>query len=336
MNKKIWNLILFIIVVGLTAYILKDVDFKGAYYLLGSVDLRFFFLSVIIFPVGLLIWNLRFKYFFRKTLKVKFWFLFNTALAGFFVNTITPGSNFGGEPVRIYYLKKRYDAPTTEIVGAVLADKFFYLSVFFVLSVISLLYLLFFVGLVGGLKVVLELILLMVVFLFAVMLFFHFKRRKINVKWVTDRVYNLKSIKKDFKKKSDFDKAVARQKGIVIRSYERAVKSVLLQGIVLSFLYWVPMVLSAYFLFFAFGSPVGIVPVCIVVILSYFIGDISPSPGGIGLTEGTMLLLYSSMGIDSGLAFAVALLSRIIYYIYYLGIGGICLLYLRGERNSCR
>lgn len=333
MSRKIRDLILFVIVASLTVYVLKDVDFGEVYSLLKDIDLKFFFLSLVIFPLSLLIWNLRFRYFLGEKANVGFWFLFKVTIVGFFVNTITPGSSFGGEPARIYYLRKKRKVPVMVAIGAILADKFFYLSVFFILSILSLFYLLFFIQVLGNLRAILEIILFIVFVLFGIIVLSHFKRRKIRIKWITNRLYNLNSIKKDFKSKRDFDEEVIKNREIITEGYEHAVKSVFMKGIALSVLYWVPLVLSTYFLFFAFNFQVGILPVSIVVILSYLIGDLSPSPGGVGLMEGTMLLLYSSMGISSEIAIAVALLSRVIYYIYYLGIGGICLLSLRRDNG---
>lgn len=325
MNKKLINWILFAAVIALTVYVLKDIDFEEVYYLLRNTNLRFFFLSLLIFPISLFIWNIRFKYLLGKKYNVGFWFLFKTTVAGFFINTITPGSSIGGEPVRIYYLSKKRKIPVMFAVGAVLADKLFYISVFFTLSILSLLYLLFFVSLPGWILAVLEIILVGIFFLFFIMILFHVKRRKIPIKWITNRVYNLNSVKKGFKSKKDFDKKVVESREMMTKSYEYAIRSMFVHGIIFSVLYWVPLILSTYFLFFAFNVKAGIISVSTVVVLSFLIGDLSPSPGGIGLMESTMLVLYSSIGISLEVALAVALLGRIIYYLYYLGLGGICL-----------
>ena len=63
--------------------------------------------------------------------------------------------------------------------------------------------------------------------------------------------------------------------------------------------------------------------------LSYAIGDLSPIPGGIGLVESSMFLLYSAMGVTGSLAITVVLLSRIIYYFYALVLGGLSFAYLK-------
>jgi len=332
MNKKLRDWVLFAIVIALTVYVLKDVDFGEVFYLLRNINLSFFFLSLLIFPVSLFIWNIRFKYFLDKKYDVGFWFLFKTTVAGFFINTITPGSNVGGEPVRIYYLRKKRNVPVMVAVGAVLADKLFYISVFFTLSILSILYLLFFVSISGWLAAVLEIILVGVIFLFFLMILSHIKRRQIPIKWITNRVYNLSSVKKKFKSRRNFNDRVVESREIITKNYEHAVNSVFAKGVILSVLYWIPLILSTYFLFFAFNVKAGIISVAVVVVLSYVIGDLSPSPGGIGLMESVMLLLYSSMGISSEVAVAVALLSRAIYYVYYLGLGGICLASLKKEK----
>ena len=89
------------------------------------------------------------------------------------------------------------------------------------------------------------------------------------------------------------------------------------------------MYLSSYFLFISLNSQINFLSLIVVVTLSYLIGDISPVPGGIGLTEGTMFLLYSAIGVSPSIAIVISLLSRMIYYFFSLLMGGLSLIYLR-------
>ena len=68
--------------------------------------------------------------------------------------------------------------------------------------------------------------------------------------------------------------------------------------------------------------------VIIVVSLGNLLGDLSPTPGGVGLVEGFMIFLYSVLGVDLPAAIIVSLLSRLIGYFHSLVLGGISIFYL--------
>ena len=74
--------------------------------------------------------------------------------------------------------------------------------------------------------------------------------------------------------------------------------------------------------------------VLVVVSLGLLIGAISIFPGGIGVVESTMVLLYSTMGINFSAALLVAFLSRMIYYFFSIFVGGLSLIYLRMTINN--
>jgi len=52
------------------------------------------------------------------------------------------------------------------------------------------------------------------------------------------------------------------------------------------------------------------------------------------ITELTMTLLFSAMGIFPPLALLVVLLTRLIYYFFSLVVGGLSLLYIRKITNG--
>ena len=69
--------------------------------------------------------------------------------------------------------------------------------------------------------------------------------------------------------------------------------------------------------------------VLIVFIISHVLARITPFPGGVAVTEGAMILLYSAMGFSASLAVLVTLLQRIIYYFFSLIIGGFMALHMQ-------
>lgn len=328
MKKKIiFNIILSAVILFLTFYLIKDIDFLEVLELFKNVNLFFFFLALFSFFISCLLWGLRFKLSLRN--KLGFLASFKIIMAGLFINTITPGSGFGGEPVRVYYLRKNYKEPVVKCIGAILTDKAFHLFVFFSLIIVSALFLLFFMNVPKMLEVVLQGVIATIVFLSGLMIFLFFKRRKISTNWLGNKLYGLKSIKNSFNSKKYFKKYLEEQQEELIQNFEHSFKKLFFIGIIISVGFWFFLCFSSYLLFLSIGLNTSIILVAMAVILSFAVGDLSPLPGGVGVMEGSMFLLYSAVGISPGGAFAVALLSRVVHYIHSLGIGGLSFFLLK-------
>ncbi|MBT6995028.1 flippase-like domain-containing protein, partial [Candidatus Woesearchaeota archaeon] len=100
-------------------------------------------------------------------------------------------------------------------------------------------------------------------------------------------------------------------------------------GVLFGILFWAGNFFTAYFLFFAFGGHLNFLSIIIVFTLGQIIGNLSPVPGGMGIVESIMTLLYTVMGVPPPLALLVGFLQRIIYYFYSLFLGGISLVNLK-------
>lgn len=330
MKKRFWILIAIVILI-LLVYILKNIDFYEVYNLLKKINLFYFGLAFFSCLISFLLWNLRFQYSLHKLVKGSYWFMFSVLLTGVFFNTITPGANVGGEPVRAYFLNKKYKKPKTKFLGGILADKFFNTFVFLFFVIFSLLFVLFLVKIPSNLKILLEVILLGLFLLVGIFIFLARKKMKNSLNWIYIKLYLFKAIKKRFRTFEKFKKYSDRRINNLINIFKDVVsnKKIFWYSILISIVIWVFIYLISYFLFLSFEVEISILSIVIVVTLGYLVGDLSPVPGGIGVMESVMFLLYSAMGIAPALAVVVALLSRIIFYFYSLLIGGLCLIYLR-------
>jgi len=334
MRKSITALLI-VGVLALLAYLLKDVDFVEVYSLLR--ELNFFYLVLAVFTgfAGFAIWTLRFKYSLRGLCRPSFWFLFKVLLAGCFICTLTPGARVGGEPVRAYFLGKRYNKPKSKVLGVVLADKLINFLTFLFFLFFSILFVLVFIEVSFSYKLIFEIILLSVFFLAVWILVLIFKRKRLDLEGFFKKFYFLKFIRKKYGGKKHFelyiDEVIKNFRGVFRRTINN--KKKFYYGVLLSVGFWLLHALVSYFLFLGLGERVNFLLVLIVVTISYMVGDISPVPGGIGFMEGSMFLLYSAMGITPALAIIVTLLSRVIYYFYTLFLGGLSFVYLNWRLN---
>lgn len=329
--KKKFEILLIIMVTLLFLFILKDINFLEVYYLINNLNLFYFTLAFLSCLVTFLLWNIRWQNTLKELIDANYWYILIILFAGVFFNTITPGASTGGEPIRAYFLSKKYNKPKIKLFGSIAADKFFNLAVFLLFVVFSIVFIFIYVEIAPSLKIILEIILASIIIFSLVIIFFLWKKIKFKADWISEKFYKLKSIKKHFKTLEEFKNYVNKK----IKNFLDVFNSIILNkkkfwfGIFISIIYWLFLYLSSYFLFVSLNSQINFLSVIIVVTLGYLIGDISPIPGGIGLTEGTMFLLYSAIGVPPPIAIVVSLLSRIIYYFFSLLIGGLSLIYLR-------
>ncbi len=325
--KKRYHSIFYLLVAALIIYIFKDVDFLEVYDLLLEANFSFFLTVFLLIGAMFIFWSVRFSYSLRNLTGARnYFFSFCVLMAGVFVNTITPGSNVGGEPVRAYYLNQKYNKPKTKFLGAIFGDKVFHMFVFGLFLVFSLLFFSIFI------KGNLIFDIFIYVFLFLVILFLVLLFRK-KIRGFSKLLYRLKFIRNKFEKQKDFETYLDKRISNFNKSLKETVfnKKFFIFGVTFSFFIWILNYLATYFVFLSLGVNVNFLIVIVVVSLGYLIGDVSPIPGGVGIVESAMYLLYSSMNIESSVAITVALLSRLIYYFYAIIIGGLCLFYLKNK-----
>jgi uncharacterized protein (TIRG00374 family) len=336
MNKKL-KLLFAVIVIVCAIFVIKDIDLSKVYYLLKDSQIHFFVIAFFCFTLSFVIWNLRFTYSLNRFIRTGFLFSFLVLLAGCFFNTITPGAAVGGEPVRAYFISKRHNKPISIILGVVLGDKVYHLGVFVVFVLLAGLFLINFIRISVEVKIFIFLILGVAVFLFVYLFIILLKNLRPNIIKLFSRLYHFNFIKVRFATKDIFISTLEKSINKFIQSFKAVgfTKKAVFIRTFLSVVFWILVVFVSYFLFLSLGARVSVFTIWIVVFIGYSIADISPIPGGIGLAESSMFLLYSVLGVDSEVALLVAFLERFAYYFHTLVLGGFSLIYLRiGMKSS--
>jgi len=334
--KKFWGVLGTLIILGLLIWLLKDINFYEVYLLITSANLFWFLLAFVSSGMTFIVWNFRCIYVFKKYIKVDFWFYLQVLFAGAFFNTVTPGAGVGGEPFRAYYLAKKYKRSNSKILGYVLGDSFFRLAALVFFIIFSVLFILIYLQISSSLKLVLELILIFIFVSIVIFSFFLLKKFDFKLGAVFRKLHYFKWFRNRFETADDLVSFINKKIQNSSGAFRKVVKNKnnLFVGLSLSFLFWIFNFLTAYFLFLSFGKSVNFLFVVIVFTLGNLVGSLSPVPGGVGVVEGTMTLLYSAMGIMTSLALLVAFLHRIIYYFFSLFVGGWCLINLRRIVNG--
>jgi glycosyltransferase 2 family protein len=331
MKKKVASGIFSVIIFSLLIYFLKDIDFLQVWHILKQTNKFWLLLGFLSCGMVYIIWNLRWKINLSKVKKVKYLSLLPFLFSGVFLNMISPTKALGGEIARAYFLNKKYKISKSKVLGTILADKSFYLLALLFLGIFSLFFSIFYFELNNKLLVFfITLLGVSIIFLIFVLIFL-IRKQNVRLFFLFRFLYMLSFVKKHFKTKQKYYGYIHRKIREFKKMYSGAIydKHTLFSNIILSFLQWTFHFLTVFFVLFALGTPLKFIYVVVIFTLSYFIGDLSLVPGGIGLTEGVMFLLYTSVGINSELAVSVILLSSVLRYFFSIVIAGACWSYLR-------
>jgi len=337
MKKKwLWNIFWLALVAVLLYAIFKDIDFRDVYTILTVIDPVYITLAVVVTGLTFFVWAIRWTFVSGKLFKGDFWFLLNVLLAGAFFNSITGGAGVGGEPFRAHFLAKRYKRSMTQMLAYVLADKFYQLIVLAVFTIFSVFFVFVYVDISNTLKYVLEGVLVFVVLFSGITIYLTLRRLNFNLGVFFKKLHFFNFIKKRFKKEEQFEAFLNNRIKIFARVFRRSVKNrkVMFEALLLSVFYWFFFYLATYFLFLAFDFQINFLSLIIVVTLGNLIGSLAMVPGGVGIVEISMTLLFSAMGVFFPLAFLVSLLTRLVYYVFSLPIGALSLWYVRKVTNE--
>lgn len=217
--------------------------------------------------------------------------LLSLYVIGYFFNNLLP-SNVGGDVVRMYELR-RYTGQTSESVASVFLERFIGASALVFMAALSLIinWALFsrsplfwviigILGVYGG----------------GVWLIFDRRALKAVMGWISSKA--LARIGSKLKEIHDSIYRFREEKGVIARTF------------LLSILYNILAILNVQVCFFGLNIPVPLWDTAVAVPIVLLVGMLPISLGGLGLSEGAYVYVYSLFGIAVPLAFSAALLLR--------------------------
>jgi len=293
--------------------IIENLKLLRWYYLLIALAMTFAMFAV---------WNYKWKILVDKVSKIKFWELFPIMMAGLFVDSSTPTFNLGGEPLKAYYLGKKFKKGKAEYLAGIIIDKGMNTLTSLTFIVISLLIAALFFKVSLTAKVVIESII--VVMLAAVAAIFLYKKTKSTILGLMQRM-----LKKKFKTKKRLEKYIENNKELIISHMKGFYKNkkTLTVSILACLLMQALIFGKSYVFFTALRQSVNPLYIIIAVSIAMVVGQLVVIPGGIGVVESSMISLYALLGISPEIAAIVTILDRITYYTFSLGIGYLSLIY---------
>ena len=224
--------------------------------------------------------------------------------------TITPGHV--GELIKSQLIKTIYNIPRTKTAPIIFVEKFYDLTGAIIASIIGIIIL----GMDASLILISVSILIVIIFLIYYRPIFEF---------ILKRVTKTKFFSKYSENLSDSYE-------IVRNSTTPQISSI---SFGLSILYWIIISIAVHFILLSFGiESISILKTISIYSSSVIIGAISFIPGGLGITEGSLIGLFSLEGIDISLALILSVMIRILTMWYSVSIGFICLKFTGGLSSS--
>jgi uncharacterized protein (TIRG00374 family) len=297
-------------------------DFNKAIFLLSKAD-YFYILAACFFAV-LAVACVFFRWAYvveSMRIKVRLWKLFLISCAGIAFSNLVPSGRVGGEPVRAYLLKKQTRKPTSVCLSTIVSERIFDAVTFCVLSLFVIIYALFLWKL-DFFIIALMFLAFAVCCAIAALLVYVSVNHRAGTALLSSLLRFFPHLKKKF----------ARD----ILVYTKNVKALMIQkklwfyGFVYSLFVWFFDVFRTYFVFLALGYNVSFMVIAGAIIISALLGAIPISPGGLGLVEAGMMVVFLSMGISATTAGIVTIIDRLISYwiptffgvfvAYYLGM----------------
>jgi uncharacterized protein (TIRG00374 family) len=248
--------------------------------------------------------------------------VFIATMVGIFFNNITPGARTGGEPMKTFIISREEDlSPVETVFATITVDRIVESLPFFVLAIFSVAYVNLFFTVRWSIIVILSFIIVAYIAVLLVATYICFNKNA-GEKIVFNILAIIGKFSKRIKKYEDLALSMVEnfhsQFQLILKSRNNLYKS-----IGASMIMWVCWILRTYFVFLALGKPLNPVFVILVTTVSLLMGLIPFLPGGIGIVEVTMSILYAALKVGKNVAVTATLLDRIISFWLVLVLAGI-------------
>jgi len=264
-------------------------------------------------------------------MKIAYSRLFLITLAGIAFSHLMPSSRMGGEPLRAYFLKKDTGKNISLCFSTIIAERIFDAVTFSVISLFVLISIFLFWSLPAWVMALLLIAFLLTMLILFLMVFISINKRSAMklVKW-SFKVFS--RFLSRWKNISSWERKIEKDVTMYSENVSRLIRKrkLWLYGLSFSLLAWLFDIFRIYFIFLAFGSNVSLIVIGVTIVIAALAGTIPISPGGLGLIEAAMLIVFAAAGIPIAIAGMVTIMDRLISYwglsltglasSYYLGI----------------
>jgi uncharacterized protein (TIRG00374 family) len=242
-------------------------------------------------------------------------------LIGIFFNNVTPVARTGGEPFRAYFMEKKEGISFGDSFAAVALDRIIDSIPFITIISISIVYFVLLLNLSTEILIIIIIALILNVGALFLVLYF-----SLNLEAARKLVFSFMMFVARFSNRLEkYEKHINE----VVEQYHKAIKTIaarkrnLAYCVSVSFGFWFLTILRGYLVVLALGYEVDFIVVVVVQMVGILVGAIPLLPGGLGSTDGIMMLLYYSFQFPAALAVTASLVDRFISFWIMTAVGGV-------------
>jgi len=255
-------------------------------------------------------------------------------LVGLAVNNITPFARLGGEPVKLYLLKKRTELKNSEGLATIIACGFYDLGSFLLLDIIAI----FLIYFALSLPLNFAYPLFLFVFVFSALLFllvYVSINNKVSlsiIRWIFSKLKRVVPLRERLER---WETNIETDVKHYVTTLKTTFRSVIL-NVFTTLGARTLEILRIYMIVLAVGGEIDLIWVVVALAFAVASGMIPSPPGGIGIVEPAMLVAFLLGGLTPSLALAVILIDRLVTLGFTSLIGFGCVHFIGLERDITR
>lgn len=282
------------------------------------MNLRYYMIAVGFIIVSIYFWAMRWKIFLKSNNdKISSFNLMKILLVGLAINNITPIAKLGGEPVRAYLLKKKYDINMRDGFASILAELTVFFIVTFLIIIVALFLLPFTISpplWIWALTILFGIITLSG-FLGIIGVYSNQDFIVKIIKWLGNKIKALRPYQETMLERyMDFQKK--------FRSSLKD-KRLFSTALLVTILAKLSNILKYYFIFLALGHPISFIQIIIVIGIGSILLTLPSTPGSLGILEGGLIPVFMILGVPAEIAATGIFLERLVWFWGVTGVGGV-------------
>ncbi len=304
--QRSWKVLAWVIALVLVGYVFVITPFSDIARVLGKLSIIQIALLAclnlgIIFVFGLRWWWLLRTQGFR----IPYLAIVRYRLAAFGVSYFTPGPQFGGEPLQIYYLRKNHQLPTADALASLSLDKLLELIANFTFLAIGMV----FISAGGYLNINENVSLLLLISILAALPWSYLFVLYFGGRPITRLSKSLAASKPQYSRIRAIHRTIIESEA-QIANYCRSNTIDMAGLMLLSGVVWVALVFEYWLALHFLGAALSL-GYTLVFITAARLAFLTPLPGGLGSLEISQVLAAAALGIGAEIGASIGLIIRI-------------------------
>lgn len=316
MKDTVKTMLFFIFGLVLFLSVLYVVGFDSIADQLTAMNIYYYSIAVICIIVSIVLWSVRWNIFLKANgHDVPNFSLLKILLVGLAINNITPVAKLGGEPLRAYLLKKKYDIDMRQGFASVLAE----LTIFFIVSMLLITLSLIIMPFI----ITPPLWLWIVTLAFGTIVFFGF----LGIIGVySDRNFIIRLIKwsgSKFKILEPYQEKMLEKYRQFQNNFRKNLnnKRTLFKAFTVTIMAKMFNILKYYFIFVALGFHLSFLEIIVIIGLGSILLTLPTTPGSLGVIEGGLIPVFLILGVNASTAATGIFLERLVWFWGVTSIG---------------